>query len=260
MLGMIFDWLTTRRRRRLLATPFPPAWDAILTRLGHFRLLSEPQQAKLRAAVRILLSEKTMEGCRGLVLTDEIRVTIAAQAALLLLGWDHYYFDNVSTILVYPSAFVAGGTDRLSGDAEIQGNVAELGEAHPDGVVVLSWKTIKKRRNRVGNQQNLVIHEFTHALDMTNREYDGTPALPDDAMRQRWADVMWREYQKLQAADDVDADTLLDPYGAESPAEFFAVAVETFFEAPGTMEAELPELYALLCDYFQQDPARRLQD
>ena len=253
---MLFSWLRNRRRRSLLAEPFPEAWLATLhEHVGHYEVLPAADQKKLRDAVQIMLSEKDWEGCRGLELTDDMRVTIAALAAVLILGLDDFYFDNVVTILVYPNAYVVKEERALGGGATIEGESDRLGEAHYRGPVILSWAEIHENALAPGYGQNLVFHEFAHQLDMLNGAFDGTPNLPNDELAKRWADLMDREFRRLQAAERRGRDTLLDPYGATDPAEFFAVATECFFDAPRAMQREYPPLYKLFCDYFRQDPA-----
>ncbi len=253
---MLFSWLKKRRRRNLLAIPFPEAWLTILREhVGHYGLLADAEQQKLRDAVQIMIAEKDWEGCRGLELTDEVRVTIAALAAILILGFDDFYFDNVTTILVYPNEYVAKEERAIGGGATLEEESDRLGEAHYRGPVILSWKEIHENALAPGYGSNLVFHEFAHQLDMLNGAVDGTPNLPTSELAERWAKSMDDEYRRLQRAERRHRETLLDPYGATNPAEFFAVAVECFFDSPRAMQAEYPPLYALFRDYFRQDPA-----
>ncbi len=252
---MLFSWWTNRRRRQILAQPFPPAWDTILDRVGHYALLPDADRPRLRAAVQIFLAEKELEGCRGLDITDKIRVTVAALASVLVLGMPNYYFDNVQSILVYPEAYVAPDQAALSGEATLYTESDRLGEAHPHGPVILAWPDVREAADRPGHGENLVFHEFAHQLDMVNGDADGVPRLEGAELRRRWEAVMEREFERLKRAADRGRRTLLDPYGATDPAEFFAVVTECFFDAPRPMRAELPELYALFRDYYRQDPA-----
>jgi MtfA peptidase len=253
---MLFSWLRNRRRRHILADAFPPAWLTILQEsVGHYELLSAPAQKKLRDAVQILLAEKEWEGCRGLELTEEMRVTTAALAAVLILGFDDFYFDNVATILVYPNEYVVKEERAIGGGATIEGESDRLGEAHARGPVIVSWAEIRQNAIAPGYGQNLAFHEFAHQLDMLNGAFDGTPDLPNDELARRWADVMDREFRRLQDAERHGRRTLLDPYGAENPAEFFAVATECFFDSPRAMQHVHPLLYELFRDYYRQDPA-----
>jgi Mlc titration factor MtfA (ptsG expression regulator) len=252
---MLFSWLKKRRRRAVLATPFPDAWHAILANVGHYRLLDEPGQQKLRDAVQIMVAEKEWEGCRGLEMTDEVRVTIAALAAVMTLGLDDFYFDNVATVLVYPNEFVVKEERAIGGGATLEEESDRLGEAHHRGPVILSWDEIRANATEPGFGQNLVFHEFAHQLDMLNGAFDGTPNLGSNELSQRWGTIMDEEYRRLQRAERRHQETLLDPYGATDPAEFFAVATECFFDAPREMQRVYPDLYELFRDYFVQDPA-----
>jgi len=253
---MLFSWLKNRRRRNILAEPFSDGWLAILhERVGHYELLVETDQKKVRDAVQIMLAEKEWEGCRGLELTDEMRVTVAALAAILIVGFDGFYFDNVATVLVYPNEFVVKEERALTGGATVEEESDRLGEAHYRGPVILSWAEIRANAIAPGYAQNLVFHEFAHQLDMLNGAFDGTPNLPTDELAQRWAQIMGKEFRRLQEAEQSGRETLLDPYGASDPAEFFAVATECFFDAPRAMQHEHPGLYKLYRDYYRQDPA-----
>lgn len=253
---MLFAWLKARRRRKILAVPFPPAWLTILhEQVGHYEVLPDAGRAKLRDAVQILIAEKEWEGCRGLELTDEIRVTVAALAAILILGFKDFYFDNVKTILVYPDEFVVKQETALAGGATLEEESDRLGEAHGRGPTIIAWAEVRDNAQRAGRGLNLVFHEFAHQLDMLNGAFDGTPDLPTRELRERWAKWMTVEYRRLQRAEQRGRRTLLDPYGATDPAEFFAVTTECFFDAPRAMFEEYPELYALFRDYYRQDPA-----
>ncbi len=253
---MLFSWLKNRRRRNILAEPFPDGWLEILhDRVGHYELLVETDRKKVRDAVQIMLAEKDWEGCRGLELTDEMRVTIAALAAILIVRFDDFYFDNVVTILVYPNEFVVKEERALIGGATVEEESDRLGEAHYRGPVILSWAEIRANAIAPGYAQNLVFHEFAHQLDMLNGAFDGRPNLRTDELAQRWAQIMDKEFRRLQDAERRGRETLLDPYGARDPAEFFAVATECFFDAPRAMQREYPSLYQLYRDYYRQDPA-----
>lgn len=253
---MIFSWLRNRRRRRLCAEPFPTDWLNILNgAVGHYSLIPEAQRPKVRDSVRIMLDEKDWEGCRGLDLTDEMRVTIAALCGVMVLGFDNFYFDNVQTILVYPNAFVVKEERALAGGATVEEESDRLGEAHQRGPVIVSWDEIEENAMHPGYGQNLVFHEFAHQLDMLNGAFDGTPNLPSRELAERWGKIMNDEYLRLQRAERKGRHTVLDPYGANDPAEFFAVTTECFFDAPRAMKAAYPGLYQLFVDYYRQDPA-----
>jgi MtfA peptidase len=253
---MLLSWLKKRRRRKILAEPFPAAWLAMLQdHVGHYAVLNDAERRKLRGAAQILLAEKEWEGCRGLELLDEMRVTIAALAAILILGFDDFYFDNVQAILVYPDGYVARQQHSIGG-AIIEEDSERLGEAQYRGPVIVSWNEIDDNARRPGYGVNLVFHEFAHQLDMLNGAADGTPNLPTTDLAKRWEKIMDVEYRRLQRSERRHRQTLLDPYGATDPAEFFAVSTECFFDAPQAMHAEYPSLYELFRDYYRQDPAQ----
>lgn len=256
---MIFWWFKQRRRKRLLAQPFPPTWETYLSdNVKHWHYLDAQQQAKLRQLVQVFVAEKTWEFCGGLEEDDEVKVTIAAQACLLLLGIEHDYYRNVSTIILYPSTYV-DNTEEIGEDGFV---IAEpsvrLGEAHLFGPVVLAWDSVKKGGLRPEDGRNLVYHEFAHKLDMTDGEADGTPELSSRSQYQRWHEVMSREYERLCAISNQGGSTLIDQYGCTNLAEFFAVAVECFFDRPRPMRRQHPQLYEILSGYFHQDPANWL--
>ncbi len=210
----------------------------------------------LSRATQIFVAEKEFEGCGGLKLTDEIRVTVAALASILVLGLDDFYFDNVQTVLIYPEEFLVPDRQPIADDLVVEGESERLGKAHHRGPVILAWAEALDNARRPGFGQNLVFHEFAHQLDMLNGAFDGTPAIDDAPLRRRWTLVMGREYDRLCRAADLGKKTLLDPYGATDPAEFFAVVTECFFDRPWELERRHAELYAVLRDYFRQDPAR----
>ena len=246
---MLFDWLKRRRRRRLLARPFPEAWRGYLRRnVAHYEYLSEAERAKLRDDLRVFVAEKNWEGCGGLAMTDEIKVTIAAQACLLVLALDHNYYDRVLSVLVYPHGY----RDEANGEGR-------SGEAWYRGPVVLAWEDVRYEGRHPREGHNVVFHEFAHQLDMLDGGINGTPPLRDAAQARRWHDVMTAEYKRLVAASERGRATLLDHYGATDEAEFFAVCTECFFDRPVEMRREYPQLYDLLREYYRQDPAERCQ-
>jgi Mlc titration factor MtfA (ptsG expression regulator) len=254
---MIFGLLKKRRRRRLRAHPIPAAWGLTLTRkLPFFRRLSPADQAELLSHVQIFLAEKRFEGCGGLEVTDEIRLTIAAQACLLLLHRETDYYPQLSTILVYPSTYVAHGERHLEGPIWEEGGQSLLGHTQCRlGVIVLAWDAAKWGATNPSDGRNVVLHEFAHQLDFEDYSTDGAPALATREEYREWARVMSSEFKALQAAEEAGAPTVLDTYGATNPAEFFAVATEAFFERPAALRARHPELYAELEKFFRQDPA-----
>jgi MtfA peptidase len=258
---MIFSWLKQRRRRRILSQPFPENWLGYLQRnVAHYRFLSEVEKKKLLDGILIFIDEKYWEGCGGLAITDEIKVSIAGMACLLVLGMEHNYFDRVKSILVYPDAYIAPEMpQRGTGIIDEMGE-ARVGEAWYRGPVVLSWNDARAGGRLRHRGHNVVFHEFAHQLDMLDGVIDGTPPLKDEQQARRWHDVMTAEYERLVRRAEQGRATLLDSYAATNEGEFFAVATECFFEQPIELSERHPQLYELLRDYYRQDPAKRCAD
>jgi Mlc titration factor MtfA (ptsG expression regulator) len=256
---MLFEWFAEHRRQRVVEPPFPEEWLEVLNRnMPVYALLIADEQSRLRDDLRILLAEKSWEGCGGLELTDEIKVTIAAQACLLTLNRKHDYFANVESILVYPTDYHARDRRRDASGVVDETISDRLGEAWSNGPIVLSWFDVQKGGSNPDDGSNVVYHEFAHKLDVTDGEMNGVPLLDDDAQVATWAEVMHAEFENLVAAVEKGHETLLDPYGATNAAEFFAVATECFFEKPMQMLHRHPHLYHVLQGYYHQDPAARL--
>ena len=254
--GVVLRFFRERRRRRLRAQFFPGHWLATIKRkVAFFHRLSARDQTELLGHVQVFLAEKRFEGCDGLEITDEIRVTIAAEACLLLLHRKTDYFPRLLTILVYPSTYVAEERRHVHGHVWQEGKMARLGETGRWlDAIVLAWDAVKSGAAHPSDGKNVVLHEFAHQLDYENHAEDGAPALATRDQQLSWQEVMQSEFASLRAADDTGIPTLLDTYGASEPAEFFAVSVEAFFEQPCALRARHPRLYAELQNYFHQDP------
>jgi hypothetical protein len=250
-------FLTRRRRARLRASQFPRHWREIISYyVPLFARLPKTDQRELEGHVQVLLAEKHWEGCGGLQLTDEIRVTIAAQASLLLLHRDADYFSRVTSILVYPNAYVARGERSIGGGIWEDAEEERLGHTQQQlGAVVLAWDAALHGGRGEGDGENVVLHEFAHQLDFENDLTDGTPILRDRQQYASWARVLGREFERLKRGDAGGEQPFLDEYGAQNPAEFFAVATEFFFERPVELKARHPELYDELKAFYRQDPA-----
>jgi Mlc titration factor MtfA (ptsG expression regulator) len=254
---MILGFLKERRRQKLRNRPIPSEWRAILKRnVPVFARLPPDDQTELLGHVHVFLAEKHFEGCGGLEMTEEIRVTIAAQACLLLLHRKTDYFSRLITILVYPSGYQAYENRYVEGQVWEEGWRDLLG--HTAGrlrSLVIAWDQVKRGAANPGDGNNLVLHEFAHQLDFEDYATDGAPALATRAEYREWSRVMSEEFKALQAADEAGTPTLLDTYGATDPAEFFAVSTEAFFERPRALRARHPKLYAEFARFFRQDPA-----
>lgn len=257
----MLHWITNRRRNKLTQAPFPPLWEDILRRnVVHYRMLGDAEQAHLRALIQVFIAEKNWEGAGGLELTDEIRVTISAQACLLLLGLPHNYYHNVLSIIVYPSTVVP--PQRKPGFFEIPVAPLEpaqpvIGLAFPLGPVIIIWDAALRFARHPESGHNVVYHEFAHKLDMLDGAVDGTPPLRSRTEYHDWVMICSREYLRLKHDVQKGRESFLDAYGATNEAEFFAVATEQFFDRPQIMLGQAPDLYRVLKEYYRQDPAER---
>jgi len=252
MLGFFKD----RQRKRIKARPLPDEWLRIIKRnVAFFDRLPANDQHELVDHIQVFLAEKNFEGCAGQEITDEVRVTIAAQAGLLLLHRKTDYFPRLLTILVYPSTYLADENRPITAEIWEQGRSHRAGEtARTMGSLVLAWDAVKSGAADPSDGKNVVLHEFAHQLDYENFAADGTPALATRNQQLAWREVMRTEFASLRAAEETGIPTLLDTYGATNAAEFFAVSVEAFFERPVMLRAQHPRLYAEFQDYFRQDP------
>ncbi len=251
----MFGFFKNRRRNKLRAMPFPDAWEKTLEKnVPYYRCLPRDDQRELRRHIKVFLGEKHFEGCRGLAMTDEIRVTVAGHACVLLLHRETDYFPSLVTILVYPSAFVVKTVSPSYDPFPIFGEEARDGEAWQRGVVVLAWDSAHEGFRHPHDGQNVILHEFAHQLDLQDAGAEGFPPDVPPGLRLRWGQVLSAVYKQL--CDDVEhgRQTLLDPYGATNPAEFFAVATEFFFECPQALKMGHPELYDVFREYYRQDP------
>jgi Mlc titration factor MtfA (ptsG expression regulator) len=251
-------WLAWRRER-IRTQVFPAVWRKILLRrVPLVRRLPAALQLQLKKHMQVFIAEKSFIGCAGLQITEEIRVVIAAQACLLLLNRTTDYFAQVRQILVYPGAFVV---DRATTDSTgvLQENRQALaGESWSQGQIILSWEDALQGALDPTDGRNVVIHEFAHQLDQENGAPRGAPPpLLGDTQHDsaRWAAVFQEAYGHLQGQAFMGEQGLLSHYGAQDPAEFFAVVSEVFFEQASALSAQYPALYQELCGYYKVDPA-----
>ncbi len=252
-------WLKERRRQRLKQRQFPAAWQAIIDRnVPYAKYLSVGERKELEEDVLIFLREKRFEGAAGLRITDQIRVSIAAQACMLLLHRKTDYFPGLYSIIVYPHHYLATKMVRKEHGIITQGMQARLGESWTRGTIVLSWEDVQFGTSDIHDGHNVVLHEFAHQLDAQDGAMNGAPILSHHSMYASWARVLGHEYERLRHDTKLGKQTVLDQYGSTNPAEFFAVATEFFFEKPGQLRDQLPDLYNELRLYYKQDPAEFL--
>lgn len=251
----MFGILKRLRRRRLRRQPFPPAWRAIVDRnLPFYARLNAEDREELELLIMIFIAEKSFEGCGGQVVDDEVRVTIAGQACLLLLRRDTDVYPRLDVILVYPSA-VAVEREQSDGYIVSTGRRVHLGESWTRGMVILSWDHVLSGARDPDDGDNVTLHELAHQLDGEDGTMDGTPRLAARARYNSWGAVLSDEYATLRSKLERGRRSDIDAYGATNEAEFFAVITEMFFEKPVSMRDRHPELYAELQAFFRQDPA-----
>lgn len=266
-------WGTPRwRRRKALARPLAPAQLAVLERnVAQYRGMTPEQQAQLQRLVQSFLFDKKFIGCAGLEVTDEMRVTIAGQACLLLLGRmgssaGGRTYPQLHAILVYPGAFLVPKNQVDEAGVVTPTRQDLLGESWGDGRVVLSWQHVRRASSAApageldeaglehGSAHNVVLHEFAHQLDSESGSNNGAPYLGSVASYRSWSQVLSRDFAALRADAIFGQRGVLDHYGATNPAEFFAVATESFFEQPHRLAERHPALFAEFEKYFRLDP------
>ena len=242
---------------RLPTGPIPDTWDGIVDRnVPLIRGLSSDERERLLRLVQVFLTDKHFEGCGGLTLTEEMKVTIAAEACLLLLHLEGPCYPTLRTVLVYPHGFVPKRARSPETGEVAPPPLRLIGESWGAGVVVISWDDTLAGARNPDDGENVVLHEFAHQLDGEDGVTDGAPILPPGALR-TWGGVLSEEYERLRRDAADDRRSALDDYGATNKAEFFAVATEAFFEKPVQLEREHPALYTQLRQFYRQDPARR---
>jgi MtfA peptidase len=249
-------WLRDRRREQLRSEPLPPEWMEILRHnVPYYACLPGEQRTELEGLIQVFLAEKTFEGAGGLEITDEIRVTIAAQACILMLGREPRFYPGLDAIIVYPHAYVSNMPRRTPDGTVSDGPQARLGESWRQGALIVSWDDVLRGSRDIHDGQNVVFHEFAHQLDAERGPASGAPLLDSRSMYTAWARVLGGEYEDLVQRLRRHAPTFLTAYAATNPAEFFAVATEFFFEKSQAMRAGHPELYEQLKLFYHQDPA-----
>ena len=258
----MFDALSRWRQRRVLSRAAIPdtLWREATALLPFLVIYGDRDLVRLREKVVLFLDAKAIVGARGHAVTALQRVIIAIQAAMPVLELDLAFYDGFENVIVYPGEFVpewewedeAGVVHRNDGPL--------AGEAMPGGPVVLSWPDVAASADWEDTGMNLVIHEFAHKIDMRNGEANGCPPLPAGMSPERWRRTLTAAYDAFCARVDRGDDTAIDPYAAESPAEFFAVLSEVFFAEPLLLRSEYPDVYGQFVAFYRQDPAARLAE
>ncbi|WP_036165750.1 zinc-dependent peptidase [Massilia sp. 9096] len=251
-------WLPRRRLNAALARPLDPSELAIIERnVAQYLGMPEALRGQLQRLVKQFLHQKRFVGCAGLELTQEMRVTIAAQACLLLVGRtgrDARVYPELRTILVYPGAFLVPRRQQDEAGVVSETRHDLLGESWSDGRVILSWEHVRRAGLPPEGTHNVVLHEFAHQLDSESGSNNGAPYLGSAERYRSWSQTLSRDFELLRRDTYFGYRDVLDPYGATSPAEFFAVATETFFEQPHALAERHPELYHEFQKYYRVDP------
>lgn len=247
--------LQRSRRNNLFLKPLPPDWIQILEKnVSIYSLLPQNLREELHGRINIFLDEKEFIGCAGLQISNEIRVTIAGNACILLLKRDKRCFPRFTTILIYPDTYVSREV-KSDGLVVVHEESVRAGESWYRGPVVLSWADVMRGSLNNSDGHNVVLHEFAHKLDEENEIMNGLPVLRDSSHYAEWAEVLSKEFDSLLIRIDRGTNSVIDAYGAVSPSEFFAVATESFFEKPLLMKNKLPDLYQQFRRFYNLDPA-----
>lgn len=244
------------RHSRIIGSDFPDSWAAIVNhRLPFTRSLPDKQRQRLENLIKLFIADKNFIGCAGQEINDDIRVTIAAQACLLIMNRPETHYQKLRSILVYPSTFVATREVRDDlGLVSVQQH-ALLGESWDMGKVVLAWDNVESGVMNLHDGHNVVLHEFAHQLDSESGATNGAPVLRTRGAYKSWAQIFQLEFDRLRNGRLHHEQSLLDEYGATNPAEFFAVATETFFEEGKAMRSNHRALYDELANFYHLDPA-----
>ncbi len=234
---------------------FRDEWIAMLEeRVPLYKRLPEDVRLILHERIASFVSTVRFEGCGGLELTEDMIVTVAAQACLLVLHREGAPYPKLRAVYLYPSTF-SSVQQRVGAHGIVtEGEVHRLGESWETGTVILSWDSVAQGARNFGDAGNVTLHEFAHQLDHEDGPTDGAPGLPSSAAYRSWARVFQENYADFVERLEEGKKTVLDEYGATNPAEFFAVATETFFEKPRQLYRKRPELYDELAVYYGLDP------
>ncbi|MFK3738780.1 zinc-dependent peptidase [Massilia sp. TN1-12] len=254
--ALLLAWLLPRwRLRRVLDRPLDAVQLGYIERnVDQYRGMSPALRQQLQRLVKQFLHQKTFVGCAGLEVTEQMRVTIAAQACLLLLNRRTEVYPGLHAVLVYPGAFLVPRKEADEAGVVTETRQDLLGESWGDGRVILSWEHVRRAGLPAHGTHNVVLHEFAHQLDSESGSNNGAPLLGSAERYRRWSETLSRDFALLRRDTYWGQRDVLDPYGATNPAEFFAVATESFFEQPHALAARHPELYAEFQAYFRVDP------
>ena len=253
----MLDWLKRWRTSRTLERrPIPDAlWQVTLARFAFLHRYDSVEAERLRNLATLFLAKKEFNGAAGFQVDDAMAVAIAAQACLPVLHLGLEWYDGFVGIVVHADAVLA--RREVADEVGVVHRYDEelAGEAMQGGPVMLSWRDVEDAGDSAEAGYNVVIHEFAHVLDMRDGLANGVPPMPSRDARRRWLDVLIPAFEDFRSRVDAGEETLLDPYAAQAPEEFFAVASEAFFVAPVEFAVEHPDMHALLRRFYRQDPS-----
>ncbi len=216
--------------------------------------LPEDLRHLLHQRIARFVSTTRFEGCNGLDLTEEMILTVAAQACLLVLNRDGEPYPELRNVYLYPGTFSSVQKSQDAFGIVTEGKIHRLGESWETGTVILSWSSVEHGASNIHDAENVTFHEFAHQLDHEDGATDGAPPLASREAYRSWARVFQENYADFQKLLESGKRTLIDPYGATNPAEFFAVVTETFFEKPRQLHKKRPDLYAEMKEFYGLDP------
>ena len=256
VVAILLVFVYPRYRRKMVdSSPFPAPWLQILRRgLPIYKTMWPDQQRELRQLIKRFIDNKEFVGCAGQTIDDEVRVTIAAHACLLLLNRPSHEYQDLRSVLVYPSTFKVKHDKHDDFGLVTAGEHFLIGESWSNGKVILAWDSVQQSVQNFADGHNVVLHEFAHQLDHESGTTNGAPLLYNKGAYGDWARVFSDEFAHLQHASAVQQKTLIDAYGASDPAEFFAVVTETFYERPHELAARHYKLFEELKSYYRVDP------
>ncbi len=260
LLVLLMVYIPVWRDKRIRPRPFPDSWKDIIERsLPIYSALARQDKLRLQELIQLFIAKKRFVGCGGLQINDVIRVTIAAEACLLLLNKSGVVYPKLYSVLVYPSAFRAEREERQADGTVAVGGHDLLGESWGNGRVILSWDDVLSGVSDFADGHNVVLHEFAHQLDSESGTTNGAPPMRRNSYNS-WATVLSKEFEELQWNSLHHHKTVMDQYWATNPAEFFAVATETFFEKPEQLYSLHRALFEELQQYYNIDPREWLKE
>lgn len=252
-------WLARRLRRKLLTSELSADQRAIITTsVPLIRSLPDPLRRTLEGKIALFLHQIEFFGCNGVEVTEEMRLSIAAQACLLVVNTETWYI-NLRTILIYPDAFKSRRAEH-NGYVVTERETVRVGESWARGPVILSWADARQGALDESDGHNVVFHEFAHQLDDLTGHTDGVPVLDRKQSFAEWERVFISAFNTHRRNVESGHRTVFDAYGATAPGEFFAVAVEAFFERPAALQRENAGVYQQLESLFQLDPSSWTRD